>query len=171
MHKHTDTFPAFPVRKFDNASAPIMVMSLLSPDASGAGPLTLKQRRIKRHPEALFHACRSTMAAGVGILRDGRFLCPVLATPTCPPPKPLTEVADSITAKESEMSHDTHQGEIRPNTPTLEIISGVLGVVDSIAVLLDTGLRYPQTTITPEWSATIAEQFRMLADMMENRHE
>ena len=69
------------------------------------------------------------------------------------------------------MSQDNTQGEIRPNTPTLEIISGVLGVVDSIAVLLDTGLRYPQTTITPEWSATIAEQFRMLADMMENRHE
>ena len=75
-----------------------------------AGPLTLKQRRIKRHPEALFHACRSIMAAGMGILRDGRSLCPVLATHASPPPKPLTEVADSTQAKESIMSHDKTPG-------------------------------------------------------------
>lgn len=81
-----------------------------SRDASRAGPLTLKQRRIKRHPEALFHACRSIMAAGMGILRDGRSLCPVLATHASPPPKPLTEVADSTQAKESIMSHDSTPG-------------------------------------------------------------
>jgi hypothetical protein len=50
------------------------------------------------------------MAAGVGILRDGRSLCPVLTTRTSPPPKPSTEVADSINAKESNMSHDNTPG-------------------------------------------------------------
>ena len=92
----------------------------LSPDASGAGPRTLKQRRIKRHPEALFHACRPIMAAGVGILRDGRSLCPVFATHVSPPPKPRTEVADSITAKESIMAKATPKGDPRPKSvPTL----------------------------------------------------
>ena len=150
-------------RMFDKRSAPIMVMSLLSPDASGAGPRTLKQRRIKRHPEALFHARRSTMAAGVGILRDGRSLCPVFATPTCPPPKPRTEVADSITAKESEMSHDTHQGDPRPQSvPSLETISNALATVDAVAALLEHALTNP-STITPVWSRGLSATLKNLA--------
>jgi len=102
MYKPTNEKQAGIRRKFDNHAAPEVVLSLLSPDASGAGPRTLKQRRIKRHPEALFHACRPIMAAGVGILRDGRSLCPVFATHVSPPPKPRTEVADSTAAKESD---------------------------------------------------------------------
>jgi hypothetical protein len=76
-----------------------------------AGPRTLANSgAIGAISKALFHARRSTMAAGVGILRDGRSLSPVLATRTSPPPKPLTEVADSNITQESNMSHDNTPG-------------------------------------------------------------
>lgn len=93
--------PARFIRKSEYPSARQCDTVSLSRDASRAGPLTLKLWRIKRHTEGAFLCLSSTMAAGVGTIRGGRTHSPVLATRTSPPPKPLTEVADSLNAMES----------------------------------------------------------------------
>lgn len=67
------------------------------------------------------------------------------------------------------MSHDTHQGEIRPNSlPSLETISNVLATVDSVAALLEHALSH-SATVTPEWSRGLAAQFRALAEQIESQ--
>ena len=84
-------------------------------------------RRIKRHSEGAFSCLSSsqitpwgvisTMAAGVGTRTSGRTLSPVLTTRTSPPPKPSTEVADSVTtAKESTMN-TSPKGTLPENFP------------------------------------------------------
>jgi len=69
-------------------------------------------------PKALFHACRFSMAAGVGTLRSGRTLSPVChPMPVRHPIAVTSDLADSHNAMESIMNTSI-EGDIRPNLPT-----------------------------------------------------
>lgn len=98
-------------------------------------------RRNKRHTEGAFSCLPSIMVAGVGTLRGGRPLSPVLATRTSPPPKPLTEAADSInTAQESNMSQDTHQGTAPKTHPILQdatVLQRAVTTLEASSLLLE----------------------------------
>ena len=74
------------------------------------------------------------------------------------------------------MSHDTHQGEIRPNpgAPVAvippEILNSALIEVDSISVLLECHQR-GWNMLTAADLTLIVENLRSLADKLESGHE
>jgi hypothetical protein len=133
-------------------------------DASRAGPLTLKQRRIKRHTEGAFSCLPFIMAAGVGIPRDGRSLCPVLATRTSPPPRPLTEVADS-SAQRSPIMTTSPQGTAPKIRPSAEQLQMALTVCDSVCVLLDQSIRYPASLTPNRLDAIVGNLASIIAEL------
>ena len=64
-------------------------------------------------------------------------------------------------------AHTPTQGNASPQLPSLETLRNVLASVDKVAVMLDHALRYPATTVTPEWSRSLAALFHNLAEQME----
>lgn len=163
FHKETHKNRAVSGLKSDKKIALTMVVSQLYRYAYRAGPRTLETKAHQAPTRGAFSCLPFYYGGWCGQPSGWPVLGPVFATRTSPPPKPRTEVADSTTTKESEMSHDTHQGEIRPQSiPSLETISNVLATVDAVAALLETALTNP-STITPVWSRGLSATFKNLA--------
>jgi len=130
------------IRKFDNQTCVIAVRCGGPAKHRTRAVNPAEIRRNKRHTEGAFFCLPSTMAAGVGTLRGGRTLIPVLTTRTSPPPKPSTEAADSInTDKESDMSQETHQGAMPAIHPLLQgsstVIQRAVTALEASSLLLE----------------------------------
>jgi len=101
VYQHRIPNPARTIRFRDYVSRTTRVSIALSRYAYRAGPRTLKSKAHQAPFPGAF-SCLSFYHGGrCGQPLGWPVLGPVFATRTCPPPKPRTEVADSITTKES----------------------------------------------------------------------
>ena len=143
------------------------VASLLYPYAYGTGPLTLKSKAQSAPSRGAFSCLSFYYGGWRGQPSGWPVLGPVLATHVSPPPKPLTEVADSNITKESEMSHDTPKGtppKIRPiNSPTPEILQGVLAELEASADLVEQLLTQGND---PAILDTVRQSLRAMTDLL-----
>ena len=165
MYKETHQNRANSGRIFDNASAPIMVMSLLSLDASRAGRRNPVSYGASSADRGAFSCLPFSMAAGVGSLTAGRTLSPVSYPASVRHPFAVGSERGGYSPSYgvTAMSQDNTPGDPRPQSlPSLETISNVLATVDAVAALLETALTNP-STITPVWSRGMSATFKNLA--------
>jgi len=176
IRNHQNRLPnlALTIRKRDYSRHATRGSMVLSRDASRAGRGNpASYGAASAQPEALFHACRLSMAAGVGTLRSGRTHSPVFhPMPVRHPIAVESDMADSHNAMESIVNTPI-EGDIRPTLPAeserhqaaLTIGTAAIGTLEDAL----TG-RLPPDTRTFQ---VIATSLRAAADLIEGdrRHE